>query len=120
MFVRRRIVRGSVYCQVLESYRVNGTPKHRVVTAWAPPPASLADAIRDVEEQVAWRERSLARMEQGEQVFKPGPGRSAKQARRQNEQYISELQQSLDRLRPKLAGLREAHAALGDWRDPGM
>src|SRR3954454_6149368 len=59
MFVRKRIVDGRAYYQALESYRVDGKPRHRAVAAWSQP-FSLAEALRLAEERLPGAEACAA------------------------------------------------------------
>jgi len=128
MFVRRRTRTrqgrdGGVvaYYQVLASVRVDGRPTHRVVASWSGHP-DLAAALRMQEYRVARAERHLAR-DQREMAAMPASAVADQLAGRRTrwwalDRAIEKAKRRLAGQRAALAGLREAHAALGDWRDP--
>jgi hypothetical protein len=105
------------YYQVLESVRVDGRPRHRVVASWCQHPG-LAEAIREREAWINRLERWLARDEQALAEGRPWKVSRARNPYEHVQQQIAELRGDLEENLAELARLRVAHAVIGDWRDP--
>src|SRR5687768_5701466 len=123
MFVRKRIrsrLRGRggdpgagkiiAYYQVLESVRVKGKPRHRVVASWCGRP-SLAQAIAAAE---MWQRWSMGHLERYEAALACGRPRlavpRARHPHQELEQEIKGLHRRLEMGRAKIERLRQAHA----------
>jgi hypothetical protein len=98
------------YYQVLESVRVDGKPRHRVIASWSGH-RSLVGAILAFSEEVRTMHEQLDEQRAG---LAAGGQKTTK---RWFVNRVAEMERDLPRLRAKLDGLRHAHEVLGDWRD---
>jgi hypothetical protein len=105
------------YYQVLESVRVDGRSRHRVVASWCQH-LSLTEAIREREAWINRLKRWLARDEQALAESKPWKVSQARNPYEHVQQQIAKLRGDIEENLAKLTRLRAAHTALGDWRDP--